>query len=312
MRASALLSLYLSVALAVIAWATAHLLALRSIGLGDFLAISVAGGLGSSVFLLAMTLAVARTSVRRGWDMDNIATPVVTAVGDVVTLPALWAASLVVALPALKSSVELAAGLLLAASTVYLARSHELGLLRRIIAESLPILLIAGLLDVLAGYTIDRRSEHFFTLPALLVLVPPFLEDVGALAGILSARLSSKLHLGTLAPTFLPGAPALADISLTYLLALPVLTLVATSSWLVYDLLGLAHPGLALLVEIALLGGVLAVTGAIAVAYAAAVVTFRRGLDPDNYGVPIITSSVDLVGTLSLVAALITLGVVSQ
>ena len=52
----------------------------------------------------------------------------------------------------------------------------------------------------IAGLTIEKRFESFLVYPALLVLVPPFLEDSGALGGILSARVSTKLHLGTLVP----------------------------------------------------------------------------------------------------------------
>ncbi len=40
--------------------------------------------------------------------------------------------------------------------------------------------------------------KSFLKYPALLVLVPAFLEDSGSLGAILSARVSTKLHLGTL------------------------------------------------------------------------------------------------------------------
>jgi mgtE-like transporter len=43
------------------------------------------------------------------------------------------------------------------------------------------------------------------------------------------------------------------------------------------------------------------------VACGAAVATFRLGLDPDNHGVPIVTSSLDLLGAASLILVLIAL-----
>jgi mgtE-like transporter len=45
------------------------------------------------------------------------------------------------------------------------------------------------------------------------------------------------------------------------------------------------------------------------VAYYSSVVTYRLGLDPDNYGVPMLTSSMDLVGAVALVLAIITVGI---
>ncbi len=104
-----------------------------------------------------------------------------------------------------------------------------LPLLRRILRESLPVLLAAGTVDVLAGVTIEKRLDAFLTFPGLLVLVPPFLEDTGALGGILSSRLSSKLHLGIIEPRNTPQRPARRDFLLTFLYAVPVFVLVALS-----------------------------------------------------------------------------------
>lgn len=304
--AAAALTLYMSVSLAVLAWGAARLLEARSISFLDFLAISVVGGVLSSVIVLAATVGVASLSVRRGYDLDNVAAPVVTATGDVVTLPALWAATFLLPVPLLPESIGLVSVTLLVALTAYQLRAREL--FRRIVAQSLPILLAAGALDVLAGYTIDRRAERFLALPALLVLIPPFLEEAGALGGILSARLSSKLHLGLLRPGRLPGRGAWGEIGLTYLLAVPVFVLVAVSATAVSAALGLAHPGLDRMVLLSLLAGALATTAAVLVAYYTAVTSYRAGLDPDNYGIPTITSTIDLGGTLALIVAIIALG----
>ena len=91
------------------------------------------------------------------------------------------------------ASVVLALGAAIAA-----LRARDLPILRRIVIESLPILVLAGAVDVLAGLTIEKRFESFLIFPALLVLVPAFLEDSGSLGAILAARISTKLHLGTL------------------------------------------------------------------------------------------------------------------
>ncbi|MGH2667952.1 MAG: magnesium transporter, partial [bacterium] len=97
--ASAVLTLYVSVALAFLAKEVARLFGVDTIPLLDYLVVSVLGGILSSVFVLAITLGVAVLSVRREWDMDNVAAPVVTAAGDVVTLPSLWAATVLLPIP---------------------------------------------------------------------------------------------------------------------------------------------------------------------------------------------------------------------
>jgi mgtE-like transporter len=179
---------------------------------------------------------------------------------------------------------------------------------RRIIAESLPVLAIAGAVDLLAGVTIERRFESFLRFPALLVLVPPFLEDSGALGGILAARISTKLHLGTLEPSRAPWRSAAEDILLVYVYAVPVFLLLGVSADVAAAIAGRASPGSLNMVFVSLLGGVFATTAAVIVGYYAAVATNRLGLDPDNHGIPIVTSSLDLLGAFSLILAIVILG----
>jgi mgtE-like transporter len=47
------------------------------------------------------------------------------------------------------------------------------------------------------------------------------------------------------------------------------------------------------------------------VAYYTAAATYRVGLDPDNFGLPTITSSMDLLGVICVVLALQAFGVTS-
>ena len=171
------------------------------------------------------------------------------------------------------------------------------------------MLLVAGIVDIVAGVTIENRLNTFATFPALLVMIPPFLEDSGSLGGILSARLGSKLNLGTLDPRALRWNDLADDILLTYLFAAVVFVMVGVSSSIVAALFGLAGPGVVRMIQIALLAGLAATTAAVAVAVATSLVTYRMGLDPDNHGIPMVTSSLDLFGSGALIGALVLLGI---
>jgi mgtE-like transporter len=307
--ASVVQTLAVSLALAVLAKAVAVGFGVEgTISIVDFVVISMVGGVLSSVVVGSLTLGVAVASTRRNWDLDNVAAPLVTAAGDMVTLPALFTATYLLGIPWLTPAVAAATSLAAVAALVLAARSG-LPLLRRILAESLPVLLVAGLVDVVAGITVEKRLESFVAFPALLVLIPPFLEDTGALGGILSSRLGTKLHLGVIAPRSLPQQPARDDIVLTFLYAIPVFTLVAVSADVVSALFGLASPGVLEMIGASLIGGMIATCFAVIVAYYGAIVAYRTGLDPDNHGIPLITSSMDLVGAFSLVLALVILGI---
>ena len=306
--ASLALSLSISLVLAVLAKTISVAFGLEhTISIADFVVISVIGGFLSSIVVMGITVGVATLSVRRSWDLDNVASPIVTAAGDMVTLPALFLATYLVGVawvtPVIATLCAIVAVLALVASV----RSRA-PIVRRIVRESLPVLALAGAVDVVAGLTIEKRFGSFLVYPALLVLVPPFLEDSGALGGILSARVATKLHLGTL----VPGRGSLRavgeDILLVAMYAVPVFFLLGVSADIASAAAGLRSPGSLEMIAVSMLAGVVATTFAVLVGFYGAVAAHRLGLDPDNHGIPIVTSSLDLLGAVALILAIVALG----
>ncbi|MCU1426749.1 MAG: hypothetical protein JWL83_749 [Actinomycetia bacterium] len=306
--AALVLSLSTSVVLAVLAKTVASVFGQTSISIGEFVVISVIGAVLSSLVVLLITVGVAAFCATRNLDLDNVAAPIVTAAGDVATLPSLFVGTLLIKSHGVTAVIGV---LCIAAAVLALAwtwRERTLDVGRRIVKESLPILLVAGAIDLFAGVTIEHRLDSFLAFPALFVLVPSFLEDSGALGSILAARISTKLHLGTLEPSRAPWRAASEDILLVYVYAVPVFLLLGLSSDIAAAITGYRSPGTLNMVLVSLVGGFFATTGAVIVGYYAAVATNRLGLDPDNHGIPIVTSSLDLLGTFSLILAIVILG----
>lgn len=283
-------------------------LGLESISVWEFVAISILGGVLGSIAVGISAVGIARLSYRRSWDLDSVSAPMVTAIGDVSTLPALWLASYLVEISGVTPVVSIAGGAVCIYMTVrgIMARRE---LVRRIVRESLVILMIAGVIDLLAGTLVEARLEHFLAYPALLILVPIFLQNTNALSGILSARLASHLHLGLIDPRPWPQQMAWLDISINFLFAAAAFTMVGIGIDIVSAITGRASPGALMMLAVTLTAGMMATAISWAVAYATAVATFRFGLDPDNYGIPISSSVMDLAGTFCLVAVILLFGV---
>jgi mgtE-like transporter len=270
--------------------------------------ISILGGALASVVVLAATVALAAGSVRYGWDLDNLVAPVVSTLGDVLTLPALWLASHLVDVPGAAAMRAALAVVAVAAFVAGLATRREL--LRQVVRESGPILVGAIVLSTLAGITLEKRLDTFATYPALLLLVPAFVSSAGALGGILSSRLATKLHLGTLTPAGLPDRQALRDVGMVLSLAVPIYLFNAVGAHVVGRALGEASPGIGQMVAATFLGGTAAVIFVIGIAYYGTIASVRLGVDPDTYGTPVVTSSVDFVGAVALIVAIASLGIV--
>jgi mgtE-like transporter len=151
----------------------------------------------------------------------------------------------------------------------------------------------------------------FAAFPGLLVVIPPLVSNAGALGGILSSRLSSKLMLGVISPRLRPEGPALLDASLVMGAGVVAFALVGVIGYVYGIAVGKAlGPGV--MIGGTLLTGSIATVIALFVGYYVAVASARFRLDPDNQSVPIITSVMDLAGILTFLVVLSLFGVATH
>jgi len=307
--ASLLLTSGLSLALAVVAKVVAIAVGVHdSISVFELATISVLGGLLASAIVLVATVLLALGAVRFGWDLDNLVAPIVSTLGDVLTLPALWAAAHLVDHGLGSTMLGWVVGVTTGISIVYGWRTRQ-RLLRDIVRQSWPILFAGLALSTLAGVVIEKRLTTLSAFPALLILVPAFVSSAGALGGIFSSRLSSGLNLGMVAPTNIPPRSARRDAALLAGLAVPIYAFNGLGAHFVARMLNEASPGAGSMLAVAMLGALGAVAFVVVIAYYGSVTAYRLRLDPDTYGVPTITSSVDFIGALVLVSAIVALGI---
>jgi mgtE-like transporter len=308
LAAAAAMTLYSSALAALAARFVAALFGLPSVSVWRLMVVSMVGGVLASAVIAVMVLLLARTALSRNWDMDAIGAPLVTTTGDIVTLPALVVATFLIdnELFATIAGVVL---LLAAVASVVLGLRARWELTRRICRQSLLVLSYAAIVDVLAGGVLEAQIESLLTSPALLVLIPPFIANCGSLGGILSARLGSELHLGLITPRRVPEKRATFDGSMAVLFSFAAFGGVGLIAHVAAVIAGFDSPGLGTMVGIALVGGAFAFFLLFAVAYYVAAMTYRFGLDPDNYGIPVVTATMDFFGVLCLVAAIFLFGV---
>ena len=175
--------------------------------------------------------------------------------------------------------------------------------------QSVPVLGVAIVIDLLAGITIERRLDDLLGAEALLILLPAFLGGAGALGGILCSRLSTQFHLGLDDATPLPSRASGRDIRSVVLLAVPVFATGAAAAHVAAELTGQTGPAFGQILAVALLAGGMAnrVRGSGRLLLDHGGLPVR--LDPDTYGIPLVTSSLDLVGAFALVLAMVAVGV---
>ena len=306
---AAALSLVLSAVLGLMARGTAIAFGVTpTMTLADFVVVSTLGGLLASVFVGAVTLGLATGSIRFDWDLDNVLAPLVSTLGDLATVPALVVAAGLADRSGLTDALGGSLGLVAVVVLVVAWRSPLVDV-RRIVRQSLPVLVAAGVLDLIAGVTIERRLDDLLAAEAMLVLLPAFLGTAGALGGILSSRLSTQFHLGLDDATPLPTRSSLREFRSLALLALPVFACCAVIAQWASVATGQTTPGLGDLLAVVMIAGLVATVLVVVVAYYTTMAAYRFGLDPDTYGIPVVMSSLDLVGASTLILAMVAVGV---
>ena len=297
-----------SLYLAALAKLSAIAFNLPSISFFTFVTIAVMGGIIDSAIILGLTVGLSVLSFRRGYDLDAVSTPVVTAAADMVTVPVLYLATFLTRIAWLNTTLAIIS-IALGLAAVIRGALTDMPLARRVFLEMVAVIILTPLLDILAGTVIESRLDRFTALPGLLLLVPPFVAAAGSLGGVLSSRLSSKLQLGLLSPRGLPEGLAYLDSSLIVGFGVTVFTFIGALAYAYSLLAHLGQPGAGPMILGTLLAGMMAIAIAIVVSYYVAVLTTRVRLDPDNHSVPIITSVMDLSGTICFLFSLSLFGV---
>ncbi len=302
--ASLALSSVLSFALAVIASVVGRAFGLEgNINLGQLAMVSIVGGVVASVLVLIATVGLAVLGVRRNWDLDNLVAPSVSTLGDVITVPMLYLASLALAWPRVLTTTI---GWVLAVASVVwfvVALRSRLPVLSQVCRESAPILVVAAALSTMAGVVVTKQLDAFALVPTLFILAPAFVSSAGALGGILSSRLATKLHLGLADPDVVPGPEVRRDILTICAIGIPVFLYNAVGAQLLGRLTGQASPGLVPMIVGTLTAGVVVLAVVAALAYYGTIAAWRLEVDPDTYGTPTVTASMDFIGVVALVVA---------
>ena len=309
---SFVLTLVLSLFLAIIAKVLCLILHQPSMRIIDFILISVIAGIISNLIMLPITMLVSFKSFEHGWDPDNITSPIIAAFGDLFTLPAIIASVFI--LQAMnfsylfKDAVLAIMLIAVAVSFVYCYRlSDETNTILR---QSTPVLLLCSLLGGTAGAILNSAVETLLTNPSLLTLLPLFSGECGSLISILGARLSSGLHSGLVEPFRKPEGEAVHNFIICFILAIivfPVIGLLAEGSSFALGVLGV---GFDKILEISTLSGLILVAIMVIIVYYVSVTSYNNNMDPDNIVIPISTSITDSISSLTLISvSLLILGV---
>ena len=310
--ASLILTMVLSVLLAVIAKIICIIFNFESISLYDFVMISFIAGLFSTIIMLPITMFISLKSFEGGWDPDNITTPFIAAVGDFFTLPAIILSVMTVNLIGFHPMVKMILfGIIIIITLAALISGYTAdNEVRHIVRQSTPVLFFCSILGTVAGGILNNSISTLLRNQTLLTLVPLFSGESGGLVSILGARLSSGLHSGLIDPVLRPKKHTMENFIAIVTLAIvmyPLIGFLAESSTVAFGNAGVGFPQS---LSISLIAGMILIMIMLLVVFYISTISYRRGLDPDNIVIPLSTSLTDSISTLILIV--VSLGILSM
>ncbi|RLI62328.1 MAG: hypothetical protein DRO93_01650 [Candidatus Thorarchaeota archaeon] len=259
--------------------------------------------MGLSLFVISpITIGVSIVSVRRGLDPDVITYPIVSTVADIlVTACYVMILSANAAFP---FTLPLLAGgdLLFAGSSVLIIMTdRRKGTVRTTLKQFLGTLAIVVVIVNVTGSFLDRISRVVSERPELYMVYPALIDTVGDVGSIVGSTTTTGLTMGTLPPTLTGIKKQTTEVAMAWLASMIMFGVYCGLATLYFGLTPAAVLGL---LGVLLTANLLSVLCVSIFAYVLAIVTVKRGLNPDNFVIPVESSVADTVTTIAILFAL--------
>ena len=279
------------------------------ITLADFPAILsvVVATMTIGLFLSLITIKVAFISFQKGLDPDIVVYPVMSTIADIfITLCYIAVLNLFFFSDLGKWAIVII-GLTLVFLVFYILpkNMHEVEFTRTLKESMATLVFVAFMVNVtgtvLKGIDnfVGGRKEVYTVYPALIDMI----GDVGSVVG---STATTKLALGLLTPSFSSMRNHAKNIFSAWTASIIMFVVLAVLSLSIHGLFSFAS--FSRLISILLIANVIAVAAIVILSYAISILTFKRGLDPDNFVIPIESSFADSATSLALLVALLLIG----
>jgi len=261
--------------------------------------------MGLSVLLIPpLTLAVSVISFRRGLDPDVVLYPITSTMSDIiVTLCYVFCLNVFFNVSSFGNYLIWLLDFIFFFIVMYiLVRNIKEKEFAEVIKQFLLTLLSVTFIVNITGSLLVRVNEVIGNRPEVYMVYPALIDTVGDVGSIIGSTVTTKLALGSIKPSFSSIRAHIIEIGGAWSASLMLFVSYAVISSLTTSVNTLG--GVIRFTSQLLITNILAVSIMIFIAYSIAIFTYRRGLNPDNFVIPIESSLADTVTTAAVLIAL--------
>jgi mgtE-like transporter len=258
--------------------------------------------LGLSLSLVTITIAF--VTFKKGLDPDVIVYPIMSTVADIViTLCYVLTLSLFFLS---RYSVFFVGLVLVILALYFLFRNiHEEEFIKTMKESFVTLMLVAFIVNI-TGTVLKRINVVVRGRREVYTVYPALIDTIGDVGSVVGSTATTKLALGLLKPSFSDIRNHATQIFGAWTASIMMFVVFSALSLSINVIL--TPFAFLVFTFILLTSNVIAVTAMVLISYAVSILTFQRGLDPDNFVIPIESSLADGVTSIALLVALFLIG----
>jgi len=276
--------------------------------------------MGLSILVISpLTIAIAFSSFKKGLDPDIIVYPIESTMADIlVTICYFTVLSLLLSGIGLMIVLNLLlseTGLMIVTSVCIVFTGFVFGIFYRsrgeteflrTLKESFYMIVVVAIMVNITGYVLSTISEFVGQKPKIYVVYPAIIDTMGDVGAIVGSTATTKLALGSLDSSVRSIRNHRIQIAAAWI--------ASAAMFMIYALISsLYRPPSSVLEALTFLFLLLATNFfagiiIIFISFSVAILTFKKGLDPDNFVIPLESSLADAITTVSLFVMLSIIG----
>jgi len=261
----------------------------------------------SLLVISPLTIIIAFSSFKKGLDPDIIVYPIESTVADIL-ITSCYALMLSIFLQLnIGWFVVLAicVAFMSIATLIFYKNRREVEFVKTIKEAVLTMFIVAFIVNI-TGSVLSRISDAVGHRREIYVVYPALIDTMGDVGAIVGSTATTKLALGTIKPSFreiknhrnqIIGAWIASAIIYAFFAVISSFYQASVSLFSVLEFIVLL-----------LATNIFAAVFMVCISFSVAILTFKRGLDPDNFVIPIESSLADTITTLSLFMMLSLMG----
>ncbi|MEM2098476.1 MAG: magnesium transporter [Candidatus Bathyarchaeia archaeon] len=273
--------------------------------LADVIAVVIAT-MSTGLLISLITIKVAFVSFKKGLDPDVIVYPVMSTIADIlITVFYVAILNLFFFIDFGKLAI-IAIGLVNAFLVLFiLPKNRHEPEFTKTLKESLATLIVVAFIVNVTGTLLKGISEHVESRKEIYTVYPALIDMIGDVGSVVGSTATTKLALGILAPSLSSIRKHAKHILSALSASITIIFFLSLLSLSINSLLSISA-FLDLLVTL-LIANLISVAAIVLLSFGISILTFKKGLDPDNFVIPIESSLADSTTTLALLVALLML-----